>query len=89
MWDNAIKAIQENNINWIKENRLDFQQFFKQQNLKPQGKLSRQALERHYQTKLFKMFLAKNHNGLAQKKLWLPAAENHATKLPLQQEDMS
>jgi len=65
MWDNAIKAIQENNINWIKENRLDFQQFFKQQNLKPQGKLSRQALEKHYQTKLFKMFLAKNHNGLA------------------------
>lgn len=65
MWKEAIEAIQQNKTAWLKENRLAFQQFFFQQNLKPQGKLSKEALEQHYKTKLFKLFLAEDYQGLA------------------------
>ncbi|PZW41480.1 alkylation response protein AidB-like acyl-CoA dehydrogenase [Mesonia algae] len=65
MWDDAIKAIKDNNTVWIKENRIDFQHYFQRENCHPQGKLSALALEKHYSAKLFKMFLGKNYNGLA------------------------
>ena len=65
MWKAAIEAIQQNNTEWLHKNRLIFQQFFFQQNLKPQGQLSKEALTHHYQDKLFKLFLAEDYQGLA------------------------
>ncbi|APG59323.1 hypothetical protein [Christiangramia salexigens] len=65
MWEKAINAIKENDLDWIKENRSDFRNFFKEENTLPQGKLSCNALEEHYKNKLFKMFLPSSLGGLA------------------------
>ncbi len=65
MWNTAIEAIQQNNTEWLRENRLTFQQFFVQQNSKPQGQLSKEALAHHYNQKLFKLFLPEDYQGLA------------------------
>lgn len=64
MWNAAIRAIQNNDDLWIRENRKDFQNFFSEENLLPQGKLKASALKFHYREKLFKMFLSRDLGGL-------------------------
>jgi hypothetical protein len=64
MWQEAITAVQTNNESWIKQNRQYFRRFFREQNLKPKGKLDENALREHYNSRLFKMFLPKTLNGL-------------------------
>lgn len=64
MWQEAIKAVQTNNECWLKQNRQHFRRFFREQNLKPRGKLNENALKEHYNSRLFKMFLPKTLNGL-------------------------
>ena len=65
MWKKAITAIKNNDKDWIFKHLSDFPEFFKSENVKPTGKLSAEALQAHYQEKLFKLFLSKSYNGLA------------------------
>ncbi|WP_373056198.1 hypothetical protein [Zunongwangia sp. H14] len=64
MWDQAINAVKNNEVTWIKTNSKRFSKFFRSENLLDRGKLSEGAMEAHYRHKLFKMFLGKNYNGL-------------------------
>lgn len=64
MWKEAINAVKNGDDPWIASNRRKFIQFFREENECPQGKLKRQALEVHYEEKLFKMYLSKFYNGL-------------------------
>ncbi|SHJ04645.1 hypothetical protein SAMN04488096_107118 [Mesonia phycicola] len=65
MWKNAIAAIKNNDKDWIFKHQSEFSKFFISENVKPTGKLSTEALQAHYQEKLFKLFLPENYNGLA------------------------
>ncbi|MDT0685963.1 hypothetical protein [Autumnicola psychrophila] len=65
MWEQTIEAIKASDKEWIKENRQSFSAFFRNENEKPQGKLSSEALAAHYHAGLFKMFVSKTYNGLA------------------------
>lgn len=64
MWKEAIHAIQNGNNEWIEENHLEFREFFRQQNVLEGGKLNEEALEEHYRTGLFKMFVETSLDGL-------------------------
>lgn len=64
MWKAAIEAIRTSNSVWITNNRREFQKFFGEQNEKPRGRLKPEALEHHYNNRLFKMFLSKDLDGL-------------------------
>lgn len=63
-WEAAIKAIQQEDHQWISEKREAFSNFFRHQNERPRGKLSKEALAAHYRNRLFKMFLSKSMDGL-------------------------
>ncbi|GHA37760.1 hypothetical protein GCM10007103_19090 [Salinimicrobium marinum] len=64
MWQEAITAVQSNNESWITQHRRHFIKFFREQNIKPKGKLNKTALQEHYNTRLFKMYLPKALGGL-------------------------
>ena len=65
MWNEAITAVKQDDISWIENNRRQFGNFFRNENLNAQGHLKESALAYHYQHKLFKMFLEKSLEGLA------------------------
>lgn len=64
MWIEAIEAIKTSDEDWIKKYRLKFKRFFEEQNDMPAGGLNLEARDVHYRSKLFKMFLSKDLNGL-------------------------
>ncbi len=78
MWKEAILAIKNGDDPWIARNRREFIDFFRNDNEKPQGKLSKNALETHYAEKLYKIYLSCDLNGLElplhEGALWLERA---------------
>ncbi|MDT0644672.1 hypothetical protein RM553_17665 [Zunongwangia sp. F363] len=64
MWEQAISAVQNEDVKWLKDNSDSFREFFRRENLMEKGKLSPEALEMHYRHGLFKMFLSKSYGGL-------------------------
>ncbi len=64
MWEKAIAAIRNNDADWIKTNHSEFRDFFKEDNILEKGKLSANALDEHYNSRLFKMFIETSLNGL-------------------------
>lgn len=65
MWKDAITAIQQSDDLWIDKSRREFREFFRKENKTDRGGLKKQALEHHYDSRLFKMFLGKDYSGLA------------------------
>ncbi|MDX1544981.1 MAG: hypothetical protein R3214_13645, partial [Christiangramia sp.] len=64
MWKAAIEAIQNNDKDWINKNHLTFRSFFREENTLEKGKLGKNALDKHYSERLFKMFIETSLNGL-------------------------
>lgn len=65
MWKEAINAVKEDDISWIYNNRKEFADFFREENLKEKGHLNETALKEHYEQGLFKMFVEKSLGGLS------------------------
>lgn len=63
-WEKVIEAIQKNDVDWIQSHHLEFKRFFKKSNLKPMGQLDENALQAHYEARLFKMYVGQEFNGL-------------------------